>query len=170
MRITLLTALVALLSACGGPNLSPSGPSGFDLEGDWTLVTNDSERGMEGDDYIRMRSGDRRELARGGMGRDFPVVRAQGMSIEQNADSMGIRYSTGDYRDVTWGKRDRGMWEVNAGWQDDALYIISEAHDAKGTEVMTLSEDGNTLRVDVEIDTGQKYQIQRVFRRVGSPR
>lgn len=170
LKASVAAALVLLLSACGGPNLSPAAPSGFDLQGDWELVVDRSERDLEGDDYIRMRTGDRRELARGGMGRDFPVIRAQGMSIEQNADSMGIRYSTGDYRDVTWGRRDLGMWDVNAGWVDDSLHIISQAHDAKGTEIMTLSEDGNTLRISVEIDTGGDYQIDRTFRRVGSAR
>lgn len=169
-KASVVAAVALLLGACGGPNLSPAAPSGFNLQGEWELVVDRSERGMEGDDYIRMRTGDRRELARGGMARDFPVIRAQGMTIEQNADSMGIRYSTGDYRDVTWGRRELGMWKVNAGWIDDELHIISEAHDAKGTEIMTLSEDGNTLRVDVEIDTGGDYQLDRVFRRVGSTR
>jgi hypothetical protein len=170
MKASVAAALMLLLCACGGPNLSPTTPSGFNLQGEWELVVDRSERDLEGDDYIRMRTGDRRELARGGMGRDFPVIRAQGMIIEQNADSMGIRYSTGDYRDVSWGRRELGMWKVNAGWIDDRLYIISEAHDAKGTEIMMLSEDGNTLRIDVEIDAGDDYQLDRVFRRVDSAR
>ena len=163
-----LLLLALLLGACGGPSLNSVPPAGFDLQGEWQLVRDQSELDAEGDDYIRMRSGNRRELARGGMARDFPVVRADAMRIEQNRDSMGISYSTGDYRDISWGRRDRGMWQINAGWVDDELYIISQAHDAKGTEVWSLSPDGKILRVFVEIDAGEKVQLDRVYRRSGS--
>jgi hypothetical protein len=163
-----LLLLALLLGACGGPKLNSVPPSGFNLQGEWELVRDQSELGAEGDDYIRMRSGNRQELARGGMARDFPVVRADAMRIEQNRDSMGISYSTGDYRDISWGRRDRGMWQINAGWIDDELHIISEAHDAKGTEVMSLSPDGKILRVFVEIDAGQKVALDRVYRRADS--
>ena len=166
-RVPLLL-LTLLLGACSGPDLNSVPPAGFSLQGEWELVRDQSGLGAEGDDYIRMRSGNRQELARGGMARDFPVVRADAMRIEQNRDSMGISYSTGDYRDVSWGRRDRGMWQINAGWVDDQQYIISEAHGAKGTEVMSLSPDGKILRVSVEIDAGEKVQLERVYRRSGS--
>jgi hypothetical protein len=166
--LLLVVLLALLLGACGGPKLNSVPPSGFNLQGEWELVRDLSELGAEGDDYIRMRSGNRQELARGGMARDFPVVRADAMRIEQNRDSMGISYSTGDYRDISWGRRDRGMWQINAGWIDDELHIISEAHDAKGTEVMSLSPDGKILRVFVEIDAGQKVALDRVYRRADS--
>ena len=83
---------------------------------------------------------------------------------------MGVSYSTGDYRDVTWGVRERGMWKINAGWVDDELHVISKAHDSQATEIMRLSPDGNTLTVNVQINAGEKFEVERVFRRAPSAR
>jgi hypothetical protein len=163
-------AVSCLLGACGGPNLNPVTPSGFDIGGEWELVQDASGMAPEAGQFKRNRTGARRELARGGVSRDFPVVNASSMRIEQNRDSMGVSYSTGDYRDVTWGVRERGMWKINAGWVDDELHVISKAHDSQATEIMRLSPDGNTLTVNVQINAGEKFEVERVFRRAPSAR
>jgi hypothetical protein len=98
--------------------------------------------------------------------RDFPVLQAREMRIEQNRDSMGIRYDTGDYRDVSWGTRRRGLWEVRAGWHEGSLYILSDAVDAEATEIMTLSDAGHRMDVRVQVQSGgDDVEVVRVFRR-----
>lgn len=149
-----------LLSACSGITLDPRPPSHFDLTGTWRLLEGESDTAPT-----------RRLLrARGGMlsfvTQDFPVLRAQELRIEQSRDSMGIRYDGKDYRDVSWGERRRGLWEVKAGWYEGSLLILSEARDAKARETLTLSADGARLTVDVEVHSGDDdVVVTRVFRR-----
>ena len=104
---------------CASVKLSTQVPAGFDLSGQWVLVPELSDETPD-PRKLRARS-ERKELehrkvlskerARIGsllfMTQDFPVLLAQRMDIEQNADSMGIEYDRGGYRDVSWGKRTR---------------------------------------------------------------
>ncbi len=95
------------------------------------------------------------------------MLSANGMTIEQNSDSMGMRFEQGRYRDVSWGTRERGLWKINAGWNEGQLYIISEASDASAKEILRV-EDGNErliVNIDLEAD-GDSISIRRVFRRV----
>ncbi|MEM7080926.1 MAG: hypothetical protein AAF513_20090, partial [Pseudomonadota bacterium] len=108
----------------------------------------------------------RRDIAGSGLefvAHDFQVLTADKLTIEQNRDSMGIRYEPGVYRDVSWGERQRGLWEVYAGWELDDLVIISAAPDLKVTErLVRLS--ARRLRVDVAIRAdGEDFQLQRFF-------
>ncbi len=162
----LLVLLLLGLVACSGPNLAPNPPSGFDLNGEWVLVEDASGVEPAARRFTQNRTGARRRLARGGVARDFPVLGASSMRIEQSGDSMGIRYDGQLYRDISWGKRERGMWTVNAGWVDNTLHIISQAHDSEATEIMSLSADGRTLTVDVDVNAGQKFSVRRVFERL----
>ena len=94
------------------------------------------------------------------------MLKAREMRIEQNRDSMGIRYDQRDYRDVSWGERRRGLWDVRAGWHEGRLLIVSDADDARARETLTLSDDGERLEVDVRIDSGgDDVQVSRVFQR-----
>lgn len=154
-------ALTGLLAAgCSGIELESQVPAGFDLSGHWQLVEDASDA-----------SPDRRRLrAQGGMlgfvTRDFPVLTAQQMHIEQGPDSMGISYGVGNYRDISWGTRQRGLWEVRAGWHEGKLLIISAASDARARETYTLGEDGRRLRIDVAVASGgDDVDVTRVFRR-----
>lgn len=102
--------------------------------------------------------------------RDFPVLTTRHMHIEQSHDSMGVRYDTGDYRDVSWGVRQRGLWEVNAGWEEGRLLILSEAPDASAEETVTLLEGGSRLAVRLVIEAdGGKLAVNRQFTRQGEP-
>ncbi len=97
---------------------------------------------------------------------DFPVLLAKRMVIEQNADSMGIEYDPGGYRDVSWGKRTRELWEVYSGWEEGNLVIVSHGRNAETKETMSLEENGRLLVVTVDVDAdGEEVSVTRVFRR-----
>lgn len=102
---------------------------------------------------------------------DFPVVKAQRMTIEQDNGSMGIRYDDGPYRDVSWGARERDHWRVQAGWRDGALVIRSRRDLTEGVETMRLERGGERLRVAVAVKTGGRdVHALRVFDRQTRPR
>ena len=159
-RLACLVMTAVLAVACTSVQLDASPPAGFDLSGRWTLVPPASETAPSV----------RRLRAQGGMlsfvTQDFPVLRATEMVIEQSRDSMGIRYDVGDYRDISWGTRQRGLWEVRAGWHEGTLMILSKASDADARETLRLSADGRQLTIDVRISaTGDDLNLTRVFRR-----
>jgi hypothetical protein len=160
LRRFFLLAALAFIGACSGIQLEPQPPPGFDLTGRWLLQDQASDTAPS----------TRRLRARGGMlsfvAQDFPVLKARVMEIEQHRDSMGISYDVGDYRDISWGARQRGLWEVRAGWSDGLLYILSDASDARAREVLRLSDDGRVLEIEVRIDSGgEELDLIRSFRR-----
>ena len=178
-RALALLGALCLLGACQGENLAVDAPAGYDLTGVWVLdaaasdATPDFKRGLGG-----QRSGSprtpreaQRAAIRGALGsglafvvHDFQVLSAERLEIEQNRDSMGVRHVPGVYRDVSWGKRQRGLWEVNAGWAEGALVIVSRAPDLRVRETMTLA--GDRLRVGVEVRADdERRELVRVFRR-----
>ncbi len=157
-RFAVISALV--LGGCSSVTLEPRPPAGFDLTGRWVLLEDASETAPSR----------RRLRAQGGMlsfvTQDFPVLRASEMRIEQSRDSMGIRYDDSDYRDVSWGTRRRGLWEVRAGWHEGSLEILSDARDADARETMTLSADGRRLTVRIYVtSSGDDVDVTRVFER-----
>ena len=152
-----LTLVLLLLGAGGCTNvpLEADAPAGFDLSGDWSLVTEEGSApgGGGGRDS-------------GFLAQDFPLLVAQQLRIEQDASSMGVEYGRGKYRDVTWGERRRGVWEVNAGWHEGNLHIFSEASDVSAREVYRLENDGRMLVIDIEVKmTGRTQNFSRVFQR-----
>lgn len=162
----LLWGLLLLISAgCSGPSLTPQAPSDFNISGEWRLDASESQKPPPPSHLNPYRRGGSGALARHGLANDYPVIEATLLEIEQNRDSMGIRYDRSEYRDVTWGKREIGMWTIDAGFSDGALYILSRAHDSRATEILTLSEDGNTLVVDIDVRAGESFSVRRVFRR-----
>ena len=99
------------------------------------------------------------------MAQDFPLLVAREMRIEQDARSMGIEYTSGSYRDVTWGERRRGVWEVRAGWNEGALHIYSKASDVSASEIWQLSSDGQRLDIRISVRGNRDQEFHRVFRR-----
>ncbi|MFK7914997.1 MAG: hypothetical protein AB8B93_13860 [Pseudomonadales bacterium] len=159
--------------------MDPQPPQRFDLSGTWLLQADLSDappnpKGFESPppvptDGQRAR---RRVVpgSRGGLAfvaHDFPVLKAQRMTIEQNRDSMGIEYDRGRYRDVSWGMRTRGLWDVDAGWNDAGQLVLRwKASDARAREVMALSANGQQLTVMLQIKAGeQNVDVRRVFSR-----
>jgi len=152
-RLHLLASLAVLTLAagCGSVPLDPAAPNQFDLNGLWVL---DADRS----DTARPRGS--RFLTQ-----DFPLLVTREMRIEQDSRSMGIEYEGGSYRDVTWGDRRWGIWEVRAGWKDGGLYIFSEAPDISAVEIWRLSEDGDELTIDITVRGEADGRYQRVFTR-----
>jgi hypothetical protein len=148
MRPAVWLAGLCLVAGCGAVPLEDDTPRGFDLSGRWIASDEAVARGG---------------LRSGFITQDFPLLIAREMRIEQNADSMGIEYGRGSYRDVTWGERKRGVWEVRAGWHDGALHIYSEAPDTSAAEVWRLSEDGQELAIDVHIKGERSQEFRRTF-------
>ena len=167
----LLLGVLATCAACAP--LDTNVPSGFDLSGDWLLVDRLSDAAP---DIEAIRRREDREVVRGRQTdplgsaafvvTDFPVLGARRMSIEQNADSMGIRYDGDTYRDISWGVRERDFWLVQAGWEEDVLVVRSTRGSVKGVERMALEDGGSRLRVTAAIDTkGGDVRLTRVYRR-----
>ncbi len=170
-------AWLAALGGCGSTPLDPEAPTEFDLNGHW--VINRALSDPPPDEGRLRAEADRAlvEMGRPGQRRrtgmlafvaaDFPVLASKSMIIEQDPQSMGIRYASGAYRDVSWGQRRRGLWEVNAGWTEAGLVIASRADDASATETLRLREDGRQLAINVEIKSGgDALSAVRVFDRV----
>ena len=170
-------AWLLTLSGCGNIPLDPKAPTGFDLNGHWVinLALSDpppNERRLQAEaDRALVDMGRMGQRRRMGMlafvTADFPVLASKSMIIEQDPQSMGIRYASGAYRDVSWGERQRGLWEVNAGWTDEGLVIASRADDANATETMRLRKDGRQVAITIEINSaGEALSAVRVFDRV----
>jgi hypothetical protein len=158
----LLICTVAFVAGvgCSGTPLDYAPAPGFDLTGNWILEPSLSDTAPP---PSRLR-------ARGSMmafvSQDFPVLRARRLHIEQNRDSMGVTFDDSDYRDVSWGVRQRGLWEVEAGWREGALVIVSDAKDGEAQETLTLSPDGQMLTIEIRVSAGREnLQLSRIFTR-----
>ncbi|MDE0661943.1 MAG: hypothetical protein F4029_03425 [Gammaproteobacteria bacterium] len=170
-RWSLVFGIAFLLPAC--TSLDPDVPRGFDLSGDWMLDRDASDappdvdaiRRREDRDVIRGRQSDAAASAAFAV-QDFPVLTATRLEIEQDDESMGIRYDGTLYRDISWGKRERDLWRVHAGWNEGDLVIRSVRGRTKGSETLALERNGMLLRVTVSIETGgQDVRSVRVYRR-----
>ena len=94
------------------------------------------------------------------------VLTAIKMSIEQDSESMGVDYDGNNYRDVSWGERQRGNLKINAGWEEDNLMIRTEGSRFPVEETYILSDGGSRLTVFVELDGGSNDMVfKRVFKR-----
>jgi hypothetical protein len=144
-----------LVAGCGQIPLEESAPARFDLSGHW----------VQADDQRQSTRRSPQGMASGFMAQDFPLLVAREMRIEQDERSMGIEYARGSYRDVTWGERRRGVWQVRAGWNEGALHIYSEAPDISAAEVWRLSSDGQRLDISIAVKGNRDQEFQRVFRR-----
>ena len=171
------SVLILAFGGCGSVPLDPEAPKGFDLNGQWVInpVLSDpppNERRLQAQADRALleidRMGQRRRLGMlAFVTADFPVLASKSMIIEQDSQSMGIRYANGTYRDVSWGQRRRGLWEVEAGWTEEGLIIASKADDARATETMRLRNGGRQLAITIEIKSaGDALSALRVFDRV----
>ena len=171
--VALLT--ISLLAACSGIQLDEVNPAGADLSGTWVLDFADSDVVP---DLRNHRPRARRrtplnQIPRRPAGADLPfvvhdfqVLSADKMTIELNHDSMGIQYEPGIYRDVTWGERERGLWEVYAGWEAGDLRILSSANDIEVDERFILSRERLIVVVNIQADDDE-FSYRRVFNAAG---
>ena len=173
----LAVLLACVITACTTTPLESDNPVGKNLTGDWLLNATASDLLPEGHEFggvperkrrLPSLSSSRRAMSAGSglafVAQDFQVLRAERMFIELNDDSMGLHYYPGVYRDVSWGERQRGLWEVRAGWLDGDLLIESKANDLFVVERFSLS--GNQLSVTVAIEAdGETREYVRVYGR-----
>ncbi len=165
---------VALLVLAGCTVLDSVVPRGFDLTGEWVLDDDASDaspdveaiRRREDRDVIRGRQSDAAASAAFAI-QDFPVLTATRLQIEQDRESMGIRYDGVTYRDISWGERKRDLWRIHAGWDEQGDLVIRSVRGAiRGRETFSLERDGMLLRVTVDIETGGRdVRSERIFRR-----
>ncbi len=171
MRWCLTLVAVGMLAACSSIELDEQNPPGTNISGVWVLDFGDSDQVP---DLRNHRPTERRrvpleQLPRRPAGADLPfvvhdfqVLSADKMTIELNHDSMGIRYEPGIYRDVSWGERERGLWEVYAGWEAGDLRILSETNDIEVDERFILSGQRLIVVVNIKADNDE-FRYRRVF-------
>ncbi len=172
-----MSLLALAAGGCGSVPLDPAVPTEFDLNGQWVVhvalsdpPTDAKRLSAQADQELVAIERSSSRSQRGILAfvtQDFPVLASKTMVIEQDRHSMGIRYDKGGYRDISWGERKRGLWEVSAGWRDGALVIASRAHDATARETMRLVEDGWRMVVHVKVKSGgDSLEAVRTFDRV----
>lgn len=174
--------LLIALAGCGAAPLSSDIPYGFDLSGEWQLVVDESDEPPDLSEVMSKQL----NLARRGRSvdvvsslafadKDFPVLRSSEMNIEQDANSIGIGYSSGGYRDYSWSriggdtsevKRIEG-WQYVAGWNEGTFTLRLSRASIRGVEEYRLTQHNRRLEVTVSIETSKdKYKLVRVFERV----
>ncbi len=182
MQAMILVVTGSLLAACSSaPNLSTHVQPGFNLSGNWALDPSRSD--LTPDTRRVVDEMDQRMLRRDGafntqgelvdsavfafIAQDFPVLKADRLSIEQHPDSMGIRYEPGGYRDVSWGVRSRGLWTIHAGWDDAGKFVVhSDSEDIRGVE-RHLMIDASTLQIELRVRAdGGDLDLVRTFTKV----
>ena len=57
----------------------------------------------------------------------LPMVTTAQMTIAQDAASMGIEYPGSPYRDLKWGTQKRGLFTIEAGWDEKRQLIVVTA-------------------------------------------
>ncbi len=165
------TLLSILLTACGSVPLDPDPPNVFDLSGIWVLDAGASDPAMTASRWhhrpIRPTGAPRPSGGLAFVTHDFPLLQANRVEIEQHADSMGMAFDSGAYRDLSWGERKRGLWSVEAGWVESVLVVRSSASDADVEETYVLDSGGDQLTVTTALRSGgQQAEVVRVFDRV----
>ena len=79
--------------------------------------------------------------------------------------SAGLDYSPGVYRDITFGQRRRGLWNVYAGWEKEELVIVSKADGLNVVERFAmLNPDRIRVVVDVRVEKEER-RVVKVFDR-----
>ena len=175
----LILIALACVSGCGGLQLDAAPSGEVPLTGAWVVdsaASDDVGSAMRpdakvGDRRRRMSTAAEIQRIRRGSGlayvaHDFQVLDAERMRIELDSDSMGVQHFPGVYRDVTWGTRERGIWTVKAGWDNDVLVVASKT---RGIDVLERYQLQGSTRLVVSVDIkadGNVRSINRLFRRL----
>jgi hypothetical protein len=183
---TLLMSLLLLLAGCG--SLGARSPPSVDLTGTWQLDPARSDNGglhehrHRSDADERQMQGTHEQPAvpggdltpEGNYGAHnhtppprLPMLTATEMTIAQDPTSMGIAYPNQPYRDLKWGKQKHNLYVVESGWDKDRLIVETSSSPLYIKETYSLSSDGNTLTlwVDIKGKGFDSAHIVRVFTR-----
>ena len=166
------------LIGCSNLQLTSKPSTAVALSGVWlvdTTASDDIASAMSPDERLlgKSRSSTRAEIDRIRRGSGlaivadgFQVLEASRMEIEVGDDSMGVQHRPGVYRDVSWGIKDRGIWQVQAGWEEDVLVIVSKTNGIQVWErYQLLGNNRLMVMVDIQAD-GNKRSILRAFKRL----
>ena len=172
-----LFALIAVFQVgCSSNYLAPSSETNVDLRGYWEIerVSSDDVRKLmekESDNADRstnLRNEIQRLLRGSGIAlvrQEFGVLSADSMSIEADQFSFGFDYEPGTYRDVSLGRRDRGIWKVYSGWDSDVFTIDSTSSEIRVVERYLMEANGKLI-VDFRVRAdGNNIELKRVFKR-----
>ena len=173
----LLLALTVLLQAgCSSNYLAASSKTKVELRGYWEIESASSDDAQkllqkESDNADRgtnLRKEIQRLLRGSGLAlvrQEFGVLSADTMSIEADQFSFGFDYEPGTYRDVSLGRRDRGIWKVYSGWDSDVFTVDSTSSDIRVVERYLIDANGKLI-VDFMIRAdGNNVELKRVFKR-----
>jgi hypothetical protein len=173
----LLLALIAVSqTGCSSNYLAPISETDVDLRGYWEIerVSSDDVRNLvekeshNADRGINLRN-EIQSLLRGSgialVRQEFGVLSADSMTIEADQFSFGFDYEPGTYRDVSLGRRDRGIWKVYSGWDTDVFLVESVSSDIRVVERYLMKTD-EKLIVDFMVRAdGNNVELKRVFTR-----
>ena len=176
-RATVAGAVLVALAACSEIQLDERAPGGYEISGVWLL---DEARSDAVPDLSKLPARNKQRLssrqraidiALGSpltfIAHDFQILGANRLDIEQNRDSMGVRYHPGVYRDVSWGQRQRGLWEVDAGWFEGDLVVRSSADGLLVMETFVAeASDRLLVEIYIEADDIEPVTYARRFERL----
>ena len=173
----LLFAFIALSqTGCSSNYLAASSNTNIDLRGYWEIenASSDDVRKLiqKESDGAGLGSNLRKEVQRLRRGsgialvrQEFGVLSADSMSIEADQFSFGFDYEPGTYRDVSLGRRDRGIWKVYSGWDSDVFTVDSNSSDIRVVERYLMEANGKLI-VDFMVRAdGDTVELKRVFTR-----
>ena len=164
---------VIVLASCGPPttSLGTVVPFGFDLTGSWLVDEAQSDEAPDANAMLQREKSAEIEGKKSDslasmyfLIRDFPIVSARRLTIEQDAESIGISYGEGQHRDLVWGLQSRAQWQLDAGWEGSHLVVKSVVSHSSVVERYQLQQDRTTLVVDVAVRAGgQRETYRRIF-------
>ena len=166
MKVLVGLSIVLSLTSCSALDLDQRKPEEIDFSGHWVLnlllsegvIENTSSRNIvRPTDQIRTEGMASADLLDPFVfvSHDFHIIDAVSLTIELDPVSAGLSYQPGTYRDVSFGERRRGLWNIYAGWDGDELVILSRANDLQVMERMSLVSP-NRLRVIIEIQADKE--------------
>ena len=174
------------ISACA-TKLSYESPDTVNLSGDWVLnktlsqeivlpaptrAANGPQSGGRGGNGRGNRGGERpegRTARRGGpnstgnKGNIRPAkpnaMTSVEMTIEQAADSMGIRYQNEQYRDINWGEHEYRGVTTTAGWEEETLRVETNGKRLNFSERYHLDSTGKILTITFSVANGEFFRV-----------
>ena len=173
----MLYALIATSqTGCSSNYLAASSETNIDLRGYWEIegVSSDNARKLMQEESenaggrLNLRKEIQRLLKGSGIAlvrQEFGVLLADSMLIEADAFSFGFDYEPGIYRDVSLGRRDRGIWKVYSGWDSDVFTVDSISLDIRVVERYLMEANGKLIVEFMVRADGNKVELKRVFTR-----
>ena len=130
MKVLLRLSITLCLTSCSALDLDQRKPEEIDFSGHWVLNLLLSEGATENSTSSKIvRAAD--QIRTEGMAsadlldpfafvsHDFHIVDALSLTVELDPVSAGLSYQPGTYRDVSFGERRRGLWDIYSGWDGD---------------------------------------------------